>query len=142
MQREKKGHHYLDAMRPATRISVPNERNQKESTQFRMGNHFTKIKGKGKNNRSNSEGGKGDVKTQTSMRGDFFVVFVLSLSACSIASIELKYWVFSSINTSKYRVWAVYQYEEGRHTQYLNVSLVRQPSKYLVYQSINSISTM
>lgn len=41
---EKKGCRYLDAMQPATRISVPLEINQKGSTEFREGKMLPKRK--------------------------------------------------------------------------------------------------
>ena len=43
---KKKGHQYLDAMRPATRINVPFERNRKKRTQFIKGKILPK---RGKN---------------------------------------------------------------------------------------------
>lgn len=43
----KKGHQYLDVVRPLTRINVSLERRRKESHQFRRGKYYkNKIKGR------------------------------------------------------------------------------------------------
>ena len=93
-----------------------------------------------------------------------FCVKILSQSSQCIIS---KYWALSSVTSiiyqllsnvqysqypiSKYLVSALlihakkidygqykYSEEEGRNTQYVKVSIVRNPSKYLVHQSISS----
>ena len=85
MTKGKKRHRYLDAMRPATRISVPYERNRKESTLQKWENTTNK-----KGNEARAKRGK-----RASIGGHqcvdmSVVVFVSSLSARSITSIEYR----------------------------------------------------
>ena len=85
-----------------------------------------------------AKGGKG-INTWTLS----VVVFVFSLSACSIASIEYRNTWYSAVSIRSHIEDGQYkQYEEGWNTLYIKVSIVRQPSKYFVYQSINSAPTI
>ena len=59
----------MDAMRPATCINGPLERNRKESAQFREVKNTAKKEGKVGRERRNSEGGERGINTWTSMRG-------------------------------------------------------------------------
>ena len=111
-------------MPPATRISLLFERNRKG---FKMRKKCYERNEKGERKEAIAKGTKG-----TSTRGRY-LLFLFSHFQHVVYPVSTR----PNIEYGKSK-----QYEEGRNSQYLKVSIVRQPSKYLVYQSINSIPTI
>ena len=72
----------------ATRISVPFERNRKGSTQFKKGKISPKRKEKTQRKEAIAKRAREHQYEDVNAWTLFAVVFVFSLSACSIASIE------------------------------------------------------